>query len=105
MPDPRAPRGVRQTLTSLLLAAIAAVLAGARSLTAVGERVADAPLQVLAALGVRRDPLTRRFELPDEATIRGSYSRAPRHLTVIGRARSVCLIGAGLTTGTASTNL
>ena len=62
VPDPRNPRGVRHSLTSLLLAAVAAVLAGARSFTAVGEWVADAPPQVLAALGVRRDPLTRRFE-------------------------------------------
>jgi hypothetical protein len=54
----------------LLLAAVAAVLAGAQSLTAVGEWVADAPPQVLAALGIRRDPLARRFEPPDEATIR-----------------------------------
>jgi predicted transposase YbfD/YdcC len=70
VPDPRDPRGVRHSLTSLLLAAVAAVLAGARSLTAVGEWVADAPPQVLAGLGVRRDPLTRRFGPPDEATIR-----------------------------------
>jgi predicted transposase YbfD/YdcC len=70
VPDPRDPRGVRHTLTSLLLAAIAAVLAGAQSLAAVGEWVADAPPQVLAALGIRRDPLTGRFEPPDEATIR-----------------------------------
>ena len=61
---------MRHTLTSLLLAAVAAVLAGARSFTAVGEWVADAPPQVLAALGVRRDPLAGRFEPPDEATIR-----------------------------------
>jgi predicted transposase YbfD/YdcC len=70
VPDPRDPRGVRHTLTSLLLAAVAAVLAGARSFAAVGEWVADAPPQVLACLGVRRDPLTRRFEPPDESTIR-----------------------------------
>jgi predicted transposase YbfD/YdcC len=70
VPDPRDPRGVRHTLTSLLMAAVAAVLAGARSFSAVGEWVADAPPQVLAALGVRRDPLTRRFEPPGEATIR-----------------------------------
>jgi len=57
-------------LTSLLLAAVAAVLAGAKSFTAVGEWVADAPPQVLAALGVRRDPLAGWFEPPDEATIR-----------------------------------
>ena len=70
VPDPRDRRGVRHTLTSLLLAAVAAVLAGARSFTAVGEWVADAPPQVLTALGVRRDPLAGRFEPPDEATIR-----------------------------------
>jgi hypothetical protein len=33
---------VRHTLTSLLLAAVAAVLAGARSFTAIGEWAADA---------------------------------------------------------------
>jgi predicted transposase YbfD/YdcC len=70
VPDPRDPRGVRHTLTSLLLAAVAAVLAGAQSLTAVGEWVADAPPQVLAALGIRHDPLTGRFQPPAEATIR-----------------------------------
>ena len=36
VPDPRDPRGVRHTLTSLLLAAVAAVLAGARSFTEIG---------------------------------------------------------------------
>jgi predicted transposase YbfD/YdcC len=70
VPDPRDPRGVRHSLTSLLLAAVAAVLAGARSFTAIGEWAADAPPRVLAALEVRYDPLTRRFRPPDEATIR-----------------------------------
>ena len=70
VPDPRDPRGVRHSLTSLLLASVAAVLAGAQSLAAAGEWVADAPPQVLAALGIRRDPLTGRFQPPAEATIR-----------------------------------
>jgi predicted transposase YbfD/YdcC len=70
VPDPRDPRGVRHSLTSLLLAASAAVLAGARSFTAIGEWAADAPPRVLAALGVRYDPLAGRFRPPDEATIR-----------------------------------
>ena len=69
-PDPRDPRGVQHTLTSLVLTAVAAVPAGARSFTAVGEWVADAQPQVLASLGVRRDPLARRFRPPDQATIR-----------------------------------
>jgi predicted transposase YbfD/YdcC len=70
VPDPRDPRGVRHTLTSLLLAAVAAVLAGARSFTAIGEWAADAPPRVLTALGVRYDPLARQFQPPDEATFR-----------------------------------
>jgi DDE_Tnp_1-associated len=61
---------VRHSLTSLLLAAVAAVLAGARSFTAIGEWVAGAPPPVLASLGIRRDPLGGRFVPPDEATIR-----------------------------------
>jgi hypothetical protein len=70
VPDPRDRRGVRHTLTSLLVAAVAAVLAGARSFTAIGEWVADAPPQVLASLAIRCDPLSGRFQPPDEATIR-----------------------------------
>ncbi len=67
VPDPRDPRGVRHSLTSLLLAA---VLAGARSFTAIGEWADDAPPRVLAALEVRYEPLVRRFQPPDEATVR-----------------------------------
>jgi len=52
------------------MAAVAAVLAGAQSFTAIGEWVADAPPHVLAVLGVRHDRLAGRFEPPDEATIR-----------------------------------
>jgi hypothetical protein len=70
VPDPRDPRGVRHALTSLLLAAVAGVLAGARSFTAIGEWVADAPPRVLVALEVRFDPLARRFQPPDEAMFR-----------------------------------
>ena len=70
---------MRHTLTSLLLTAAAAVLAGARSFTAIGEWVADAPPQVLASLGVRYDPLARRFRPPDEATIRRVLEAVDAH--------------------------
>ena len=70
VPDPRDPRGVRHSLSSVLLASVAAVLAGARSLAAIGEWVADAPPAALAALGIRFDPLAGRFRPPGEATIR-----------------------------------
>jgi hypothetical protein len=72
------PRGMRHTLTSLLLAAVAAVLAGARSFTAIGEWAADAPPRVLAALGVRCDPLAGCSQPPDEA----SFSRVLEALDV-----------------------
>ena len=56
--DPRARRGVRHRFAGLLSVALAAVLAGARSLTAIGEWVADAKAGVLAKLGIaaRRRP-------------------------------------------------
>jgi len=55
--------------------AVCAVLAGARSLAAIGEWAADAPGQVLAALGTRRDPLTGAWQPPDEATVRRVLAR------------------------------
>jgi hypothetical protein len=70
VPDPRDPRGVRQSLSSVLLTSLAAVLAGARSLAAIGEWAADAPPAVLAALGARVDPLAGQFRPPGEAAIR-----------------------------------
>jgi DDE_Tnp_1-associated len=52
-----------------------AVLAGARSLAAIGEWVAAAPCHVLAALGVRRDPWTGVWRPPGEATVRRVLAR------------------------------
>ena len=62
--DPRHRRGRRHTLATVLAVAVAAVLTGARSLAVIGEWAADAPGQVLAALGVRRDPWTDAFRPP-----------------------------------------
>jgi hypothetical protein len=73
--DPRHRRGRRHTLVAVLAVAVAAVLAGARSLAAIGEWASDAPGQVLAALGVRRDPLTGAWRPPAEATIRRTLAR------------------------------
>lgn len=70
VPDPRDRRGVRHRLTSLLSVAVCAVLAGAKSLAAIGEWAADAPAEVLARLGVRTDPLTAAVCPPDESTVR-----------------------------------
>jgi hypothetical protein len=43
------------TLVAILAMAAAAVLAGARSIAAIADWVADAPQPVRAALGARRD--------------------------------------------------
>ncbi|WP_233444719.1 ISAs1 family transposase, partial [Streptacidiphilus albus] len=70
MPDPRGLRGRRYPAVALLTAAAAAVLAGARSLAAVGEWLADAPQQVRAALGLLPDPLTAWNQAPHAGTVR-----------------------------------
>jgi hypothetical protein len=73
--DPRHRRGRRHALVGVLGVAVCAMLAGARSLAAIGEWAADAPCQVLAALGVRRDPWTGAFRPPGEATVRRVLAR------------------------------
>jgi predicted transposase YbfD/YdcC len=73
--DPRHRRGRRHALGTVLAVAVAAVLAGARSLAAIGEWAADAPGPVLAALGARRDPLTGAWRPPAEATVRRVLAR------------------------------
>ena len=52
VPDPRARRGVRHRLAVILGLAVCAVLAGARSFTAIAEWAADADQATREALGV-----------------------------------------------------
>jgi predicted transposase YbfD/YdcC len=73
--DPRARRGRRHTLAAVLAVAIAAMLAGHRSLAAIAEWAHDAPQPVLAALGVRHHPLTNTYQPPGEATVRRVLTR------------------------------
>ncbi|MFC4472305.1 hypothetical protein ACFPH6_48880 [Streptomyces xiangluensis] len=51
---------MRHTLTVVLALTACAVLAGARSLLAVGEWIADVPPQVLTTVGAHLDPLCYR---------------------------------------------
>ncbi|WP_198946381.1 ISAs1 family transposase [Pseudofrankia asymbiotica] len=64
--DPRKPRGRRHSLAVVLTLATCAVLAGARSFTAIGEWSADAGLSVADLLGVVR--------VPDESTFRRVFA-------------------------------
>lgn len=70
VPDSRHRRGRRHALVSVLAISAAAVVGGARSLTAIGEWAADAPQDVLAELGARRHGPSGRYVAPHEATIR-----------------------------------
>jgi predicted transposase YbfD/YdcC len=74
VPDPRAPRGRRHPLVAILAMAAAAVLAGARSMTAIAEWAADAPQPVRAALGARHHA-PGHCSVPAETTIRRTLSR------------------------------
>ncbi len=70
VPDPRQRRGVRHSVAGVLAIAAAAVLAGSKSVLAVGEWAAEAPQVVLGALGSRRSPLTGLFTAPHGDTFR-----------------------------------
>src|SRR5690242_9227821 len=52
VPDPRGRRGIRHRLTVILDLSLCAVLAGARSFTAIAEWAADADQATREALGV-----------------------------------------------------
>lgn len=69
VPDPRDPRGVRHRLSVLLAVGLAAVLGGARSFVAIGEWVAETPVELFAELG------SSRPARPSESAIRRAFTR------------------------------
>ncbi|MER6114174.1 ISAs1 family transposase [Streptomyces hirsutus] len=69
LPDPRSRRGRRFPLVPVVAAAAAVVLAGARSLTAVLEWIADVPDWVLRAVGFTTDPFTKKITVPHPTTV------------------------------------
>jgi predicted transposase YbfD/YdcC len=66
--DPRHRRGIRHRLRTVLALTVCAVLAGARSFVAIAEWAADAPMEMLAAVGVD-------VAVPSESTIRRVLER------------------------------
>lgn len=69
IPDHRKARGIRHGLASILAVAAAATLAGQKSVAAIGEWAADAPQEVLAALGCRYHRVKKRYISPSEDTL------------------------------------
>jgi predicted transposase YbfD/YdcC len=67
VPDPRKRRGRRHPLAGLLAVGIAAVIAGSRSFTAIGQWAADAGPGALAVLGAARGPA-------EESTFRRAFA-------------------------------
>jgi predicted transposase YbfD/YdcC len=68
MDDPRDPRGLRHTLSSILGLCVAAVLAGSVNLIEIRDWVSSAPQLVLAALGCRQDR-DGRYAPPHQDTV------------------------------------
>jgi predicted transposase YbfD/YdcC len=69
LPDPRRRQGMRHRAAVVLAFAVAAVMAGADSVTAIAEWACDAPPEVLAALSARRDRQGRLVP-PSRSTFR-----------------------------------
>lgn len=70
LPDCRMPRGVRHPYRTVLAIALAGVLCGARSYTALGEFSASLTQSQLGRLRARINPRTRRYDPPAESTLR-----------------------------------
>lgn len=73
--DHRKRRGVRHRQASVLAVAVAATLAGARSLAAIGEYAADCPQDVLRRLGAKFHPVQQRYVAPHADTFRRALAR------------------------------
>ncbi|MGA5135434.1 transposase family protein [Streptomyces olivoreticuli] len=68
--DPRRRRGVRHPFVAVLLIAASAVVAGARSYTAIGQWARSAPQQALARCGARLLTSLNVRIAPSRSTIR-----------------------------------
>jgi predicted transposase YbfD/YdcC len=95
--DPRDPRGVRYRLATLLAIGVCAMsAAGHNSLTAIAEWVRRCEQRELGRLGCPFNPLTGRYRVPDERTLRDAYARVdPADLTAVGYGHLAALARAG----------
>jgi predicted transposase YbfD/YdcC len=84
--DPRDPRGVRYRLATLLAIGVCAFsAAGHNTVTAIADWVRHLDPVALSRLGCPFNPLTGRYRVPDERTLRDAYSRVdPSALAAAG---------------------
>jgi predicted transposase YbfD/YdcC len=75
VPDPRDARGIRYQVPTVIGLSLAAVLAGSKSVYAIGQWIAGCSQKTLKAFGARVDPGTGRYAGPDEKTVRGLCAR------------------------------
>jgi hypothetical protein len=68
--DPRRPRGIRYSKTTMLAISVVAVLSGARSLEAIAQWARQCTQSELRRLGCRRNQRTGRLEAPSEPALR-----------------------------------
>jgi len=74
--DPRDPRGVRYRLATLLAIGVCAIsAAGHNTMTAIADWVRRCGPGDLSRLGCPFNPLTGRYRVPDERTLREAFSR------------------------------
>ena len=64
-------RGIRYQVPTVVGLSLAAVLAGSRSVYAIGQWIAGCSQKTLRVFGARIDPGTGRYVGPDEKTVRG----------------------------------
>jgi DDE_Tnp_1-associated len=95
VPEPRRRCGIRHRAAVVLAFAVAAMLAGADSVTAIAERAADAPPQVLVALGAWQDRRGRRAP----RLIRPGHGRHTQHRRRRPAARRIHRYRLGTTLG------
>lgn len=75
LPDARDPRGLQYDLVFVLAGASVAVLAGATSIRAITDQIADLPPSLLKALGARWCWFRRDYRHPSVSTIRDILTR------------------------------
>lgn len=75
LPEHRAARGIRHSVSSIIAVAIVATLSGAKSYRGIGETAADLPQDVLERLGCKFHPVKRCFIAPSENTLRTTLQK------------------------------